>query len=174
MQVPEEVDFPIIKEILGERDRGAAIVATGFLETKLTDAIKACLRDHEDTAKRLFKATGPIGAFGNKVLLGFMLRLYRAETLEDLRLIGEIRNHFAHNPEPTTFANDYVRERCEKLTMVKRVWSVIPDFQFSQKPFDQATARKGFLGTVSLATNFLHHQSKHADFRDRAEELLPY
>ena len=49
MQIPEEVDFPIIKEILGERDRGAAIVATGFLEAKLTDAIKACLRDHADT-----------------------------------------------------------------------------------------------------------------------------
>lgn len=63
MQIPEEVDFPIIKEILGERDRGAAIVATGFLEAKLTDAIMACMRDHADTAKRLFRPTRPYRRF---------------------------------------------------------------------------------------------------------------
>jgi len=174
MQIPEEVDFPIIKEILGERDRGAAIVATGFLEAKLTDAIKACLRDHADTAKRLFRPTGPIGAFGNKALLGFMLKLYRLETLADLTLIGAIRNRFAHNPEPMTFGDDYVMERCEKLTLVKRVWSEIPNFKFQPRPFDQASARKEFLDTVSLAANFLHHQSKHAEFRERAEDLLPF
>jgi hypothetical protein len=73
-----------------------------------------------------------------------------------------------------TFGYDYVRERCEKLTLVKRVWSVIPNFKLRQRPFDQAAARKEFLETVSLAANFLHHQSKHAGFRDRAEELLPF
>jgi hypothetical protein len=58
----------------------------------------------------LFRPTGPIGAFGNKGLLGFMLKLYRLETLADLTLIGEIRNRFAHNPEPMTFGDDLRQE----------------------------------------------------------------
>jgi hypothetical protein len=174
MQMPEETDFPIIAEIMGERDRAAAIIAAGFLDGKLTEAIKACLRADEDTANRLFRPTGPLGAFGNKALIGYMLKLYRKETREDFRLIGEIRNCFGHVAEPMTFATPYVLERCEKLTLVKRVWSVIPDFEFAKRPLDAVSARKEYLETVSLATNFLYHQAKNPNFRERAEELLPF
>ena len=92
MQVPDQADFPIINEILTERDRGAAVVAGGFLEGKLTEVIHRCLRDDKDTARQLLKPTGPLGAFGNKVLLGYMLRLYRKESRVDMTLISEIRN----------------------------------------------------------------------------------
>jgi hypothetical protein len=167
MQIPEQADFPIIQEILNERDRGAAVVAGGFLEAKLTDAIKTCLRDDPDTARQLLKATGPLGAFGNKALLGYMLRLYRKETRNDLILIGEIRNRFAHTPEPITFASGYIRERCEKLTLYDRVWrGIMPDFDFPQKPFDQQGARKIYLEVVSLAANFLHHWINNPAFRE--------
>ena len=174
MQVPDTIDFPIISEIARERDRGAAIIGAGFLESKLTEAVKACLRADKDTAKRIFKPTGPIGGFVNKALLGYMLGLYRKETLTDLELVAEIRNRFAHNPQPMTFGTDDVLALCEKLTLFRRVWSVIPDFPFSTRPLDQQSARKEYLETVSLATNFLHHQAKNANFRERAEELLPY
>jgi hypothetical protein len=55
MQAPEQTDFSIIKEIFSERDRGAAVIAAGFLDSKLTEAIKACLRSDKDTAKQLFR-----------------------------------------------------------------------------------------------------------------------
>jgi hypothetical protein len=174
VQVPDRIDFPIIREIMGERDRGAAIIAAGFLDSKLTEAIRACLRADKDTAQRLFKPTGPMGAFGNKALLGYMLKLYRKETLEDFLAIGEIRNRFAHIPEPMTFGATYVLERRQKLTLVKRVWSVIPDFPFPPRPLDEKSARTEYLETVSLATNFLHSQTNHANFRERSEELLPF
>src|SRR5437899_1416447 len=77
LQLPEQKDFPIYAEISKERDRGAAVIAAGFLDTKLTDAIKACLRSDSDTAKKLLKPTGPLGAFGTKIDLGYMLKLYR-------------------------------------------------------------------------------------------------
>ena len=99
MQAPDQADFPIIGEILTERDRAAAVVAGGFLEAKLTEVLRVSLRDDVDTARQLLKPTGPLGAFGNKVLLGYMLRLYRKESRNDMILIGEIRNRFAHRPE---------------------------------------------------------------------------
>lgn len=173
MQLPDQADFPIIQEILQEKDRGAAVVAGGFLEAKLSQLIRAALRDDKDTARQLLKPTGPLGSYGTKVLLGYMLRLYRKETRDDLTLIGEIRNRFAHRPEPLTFGNPWVVERTEKLTLYSRVWSVIPNFEFPKPPYDQASSRKMYVETVSLAANFFHHQTAHKEFRDRAEELLP-
>jgi hypothetical protein len=173
MQVPEQEDFPIIKEIILERDRGAALIAAGFLEQKLTEAIRACLRDDKDTARQLLKPTGPLGALGNKALLGYMLRLYRKETRDDLVVIAEIRNRFAHVPEPLTFVDTYIRERCEKLTLYNRLHSIFPNFTPPSKPHNQTVARNVYLETISIAANFFNHQAKHKEFRDRAEELLP-
>jgi hypothetical protein len=174
MQMPDQVDFPIIREILTERDRGAAVVAGGFLEAKLTEVLRVSLRDDADTARQLLKPTGPLGSFGNKVLLGYMLRLYRKESRNDMILIGEIRNRFAHRPEPLTFGDAFVLERCQKLTLYGRVWSVIPDMD-TKPPSDAASARKRYIETVSLAANFLHHQSKQERYREpSAENVWPF
>ena len=62
MQVPDQKDFPIFQEIFRERDRGAALIAAGFLDEKLTDAIKASFREDKDIHNKLFKPSGPIGA----------------------------------------------------------------------------------------------------------------
>jgi hypothetical protein len=56
----------IFQEIARERDRGAALIAAGFLETKLTGAIKACLRPDGSILNKVFKPTGPLGPFGTK------------------------------------------------------------------------------------------------------------
>ena len=173
MQIPDMIDFPIIQEILGERDRGAAVVAAGFLESKLTEVIEASLRDDREMATRLLKPSGPLGGFQNKVFLGYMLKLYRKETCDDLVLIAEIRNRFAHRPEPLTFDSAFIRERCEKLTLYQRVWSVLPKLDLPARPYSQAAARRMYLETISLAANFFHHQARHPEFRTRAEELLP-
>jgi hypothetical protein len=174
MQVPDEADFPVINEIMGERDRGAAVIAVGFVDAKLTEVIRASLRDDKDTAKQLLKPTGPLGAFGNKVLLGYMLRLYSKESRSDLIAFGEIRNRFAHTPEPIDFTDKYVRERCEKLTLYERTWGIMPGFKLPPQPYDQASARRMFLQTVSLAANYLHHQARHPEFRERAEGRWPF
>ncbi len=107
MQVPDMKDFPIFKEITIERDRGAALIMAGFLDAKLTDAIKACLRSDKDYLTKLFKPGGPIGAFGTKVDLGYLLKLYRKETRRDLEAVVTIRNRFAHAPEPRIGAGSW-------------------------------------------------------------------
>jgi hypothetical protein len=174
MQIPDMIDFPVIQEILTERDRGAAIVAGGFLEAKLTEAIRACLRDDKDTARQLLKPTGPLGAFGNKALLGYMLKLYRKESRDDLIRIGEIRNRFAHKAEPMNFEEDFVMERCEKLGLYHRTWSIIPNFNFPPRPYKNQEARKVYLETISLAANFLHGLARNPEFRAKRDDSLPF
>jgi hypothetical protein len=157
MQLPEETDWPIIQEIHQERDRGAALIAAGFLDRKLTDAIKIHLSDEKETFNRMFKPSGPLGAFFNKAMLGHMLGLFGSETLGDFENIGRIRNRFAHEPYPIDFTDSQVVGLANKLSLFDRVWSTIPEPN-TPKASDP---RRRYLETISLAANFLHHRCQH-------------
>lgn len=170
MQLPDDKDWPVLKEMMAERDRGAALIGAGFLDRKLRDAIESCLRNDKDTQNRMFKPNGPLGGTFNKALLGYMLGLFRKETLTDIELIGEIRNKFAHEPDPIDFDYAYIKERALKLALFDRVWGQIPPEGRPPKP---EKPRDLYLETVSLAANWLHHQATHPGvFRNR--DNLPF
>ena len=160
MQIPEEKDFPIFREIAIERDRGAALIAVGCLDSKLTDAIKSRLRDDKDTRHKLFKSAGPAGAFGTKIDLGYLLHIYGKETRVDLEAIGKIRNEFAHKPDPIDFGTDDIRKLCDGLAIRNRFWSDVPGARVFPRPLTKEDAREEFIWTCSLIINFLHHEAK--------------
>jgi len=171
MQLPQQADWPIFKEIFAERDRGAALIAAGFLDRKLTDALETCLRDDKEATNRMFKPSGPLGGTFNKALLGYTLGLFRKETLKDIEVIGEIRNRFAHHPDPIDFASTYIRERVARLGLFDRVWGLIPAPE--ARPPKPEKPRDLYLETISLAANWLHHQATHPGiFRNRDD--LPF
>ena len=175
MQLPSVDDLPILVEIASESDRGAAVIAAGFLDAKLSEAIKACLRDDKDTSNKLLKATGPLGPFGSRIELAYLLRLFRKETRDDLLLISKIRNEFAHKHKPMNFGSREILKMCEDLGIIKRVWGFIsPEPPVNERPLTRETARSEYLESVSIALNFLHHQARHPKYREHAEELLPY
>ena len=164
MQIPDQNDWPIAREIYEERDRGAAVIAAGFLDAKLTAAVRGRLRqDDKDALKRMFKPSGALGGFANKAQLGYLLQLYSKETLADFLLIADIRNRFAHTADSINFGTVYVREQCEKLTLFRRIWSGFPDIEFAPYPLNAVSARKEYLECAFTAANFLHSQAKHID-----------
>lgn len=64
---------------------------------------------------------------------------------------------------------------CEDLGLTKRVWGLVrPNPPINERPLTRETARNEYLESVSIALNFLHHQARHPEYRERAEELLPY
>jgi len=170
MQLPDQKDWPILKEMMAERDRGAALIGAGFVEAKLKDAMETCLRNDADTFNQMFKPGGPIGELGNKALLAYMLGLIRKETKEDFKLIGLIRNRFAHRPEPTDFEEQAIKGWCKELGLFDRVWGMVPPEGRPPKPTEP---RDLYLETISLAANWLHHQATHPGiFRNRDD--LPF
>ena len=78
-------------------DRAVAIVCGAIVEQRLELSLKWRLRPHDSTHKRLFKPSGPLGPFGNKVDLGFLLYMYDKPTWQALNSICQNRNKFAHN-----------------------------------------------------------------------------
>ncbi len=90
-----------VGEIEHGPDRVIGIVAGAMLEQRLEMSLKYRLRPHDYTQNRLFRPIGPLGAFKNKIDLGFMLYMYEKPMWLALTGISEIRNKFAHKLDQT-------------------------------------------------------------------------
>jgi hypothetical protein len=116
-------DDAVIAEIENERDRGAALIASAFVEERLEETIKIRLREDTAVAKRLFRGVGPLGGFSAKIHLGYMLQLYSIESHNLLDQIRDVRNDFAHQTQPIDFNNEGVMRKCAALSR----W-IVPSF----------------------------------------------
>jgi hypothetical protein len=106
---------PIVSEIEKQSDRGAAILATAFLEEQLIECIKASLMDDPQIVKNLFRGSGPLAAFATKIDLGFLLKIYSKKMHRQLITIRDIRNKFAHRVRPLSFATEDIAALCRNL-----------------------------------------------------------
>jgi DNA-binding MltR family transcriptional regulator len=70
--------------------------------------------DDEKEAERLFSPDRPIGTYGSRVSLAYCLGLIGKTVRDDLRLVGKIRNRFAHDLN-VTFGDDPIRSWCLSL-----------------------------------------------------------
>lgn len=108
----------IVDEIEKQTDRGAALVASSFLENRLEQAIKARLWPNPDPAilGKLFNgAAAPLGSFSAKIDLGHLLELYPHAVHWLLHRIRDIRNDFAHEENPISFDTPTVSDRCKLI-----------------------------------------------------------
>jgi hypothetical protein len=80
-------------------DRVVGIVCGAIVEQRLEISLKHRLCPHDHVQKRLFKPSGPLGAFKNKIDLGLLLYMYEKPLWLALTSICDIRNAFAHNLE---------------------------------------------------------------------------
>lgn len=83
--------------IRSSNDRIAVIVAGAFFHDVLLEKIKVCLVEDEEVQDRLFHpSNGNIATYATLVDLGFLLGIIPRQAREWLKLVGHIRNHFAH------------------------------------------------------------------------------
>lgn len=164
MQIPGEDDMPVAREISQATDRSAAILATSWLDEYLTTALRSRLHQDRDTANKLFKPSGPLGALTTKIELGYLLEFYNKETRDDLIHISGIRNLFAHWTKTIDFGSRDIRIAVEGLTLFHRVWSGHQAYESMKppKPFTKEHARQRFLSTVSIAVNVLNSMTKNS------------
>jgi DNA-binding MltR family transcriptional regulator len=120
-QVFDIAHAPIIVEIEKQSDRGAAIVATAFLEERLNECIRACLADDPQIIKNLFRGSGPLAALATKIDLGYLLGIYRKRMHRQLITIRDIRNKFAHHTRPLSFTTEDVAALCRNLPAPRRL-----------------------------------------------------
>jgi DNA-binding MltR family transcriptional regulator len=99
-----------------ETDRGCALMAAGFHEEALADLLrKSFVRGK--AAEDLLQQGRSLGDFSAKIDLAYSLALIPAEAHQDLHLVREIRNDFAHSSKPLKFDERSIGDRCKALRL---------------------------------------------------------
>lgn len=95
-------------------DRAVAIVGPAFLDTLLSHILSEFLVEDANEVKKLLNPDGPLGTYGSRVTACYCLGLVGPIITADLRLVGKIRNKFAHDLR-ANFADVQISQWCRQL-----------------------------------------------------------
>jgi hypothetical protein len=101
-------------------DRAVAIIAATLLEDRLTRTLKARFNENKKITDELFKVSGPLGYFGTKINVGFLVGLYGEPFRRELETIKDIRNAFAHSLQVRDFKTDKIRGLINNLKILEQ------------------------------------------------------
>jgi len=95
-------------------DRAIAIVGPAFLDSLLRDILVEFMVDDEPEVNKLLQPEGPLGTYGSRVTACYCLGLIGGVVKSDLKLVGKIRNFFAHDIR-AHFSTPRVGQWCKAL-----------------------------------------------------------
>ena len=98
-----------------------AVVGGALLDQRLTMMLEARLRPSKKVIERLFKPTGPMGPFANKIHLAYLLHMYPSIIYEHMLTICDIRNKFAHTLHFETFHIKELDNQFRKLILHQKL-----------------------------------------------------
>jgi len=101
----------------GESDRSAIVLAGSFAEHYLATYIRHFMID-DPVIERLFEA-GPLSTFDARINIAYGFQLISKEHRDDLRLIKDIRNRFAHSPQLIDLQRADIKDLIQKLSIYK-------------------------------------------------------
>ena len=115
---PGSIDLSDLVLNLGKRaSASAALVSGAIVEEWLQKILLLRMRPVSNRlAKRIFDRYGPLSTFAAKIDIAYAFGLLDETTFNDLRVIKEIRNKFAHSIEVTHFRSDEIDKLLRKLS----------------------------------------------------------
>ena len=105
-------------EIESDSDRASAIVVGTIVETRLEIALKAHLKNSSIAKKKMFKPSGPLGSFDAKIDLAYLMEIVSKDAYDDLNLIREIRNDFAHDLDIRSFESKRILDFTKQFKLI--------------------------------------------------------
>ena len=116
-----------------EPDLSAVLVATSYIDACLGALLEGFLLKSSVSTKLLDGKAGLLGSFSSRSDACYCLGLISKPLYQDLLVIAEIRNQFAHHHLALSFAVPEVARQCKKLSYVSDVWIETPP---SEPPMD--------------------------------------
>src|ERR1017187_7347928 len=138
-----------VGEFHAESDRSAIVLAGSFAEHFLASYLRHYMIEDEGI-ERLFE-TGALQSFDARINLSYALRLISKSHRDDLRVIKDIRNRFAHSPKLMTLKRDDIRQEIYKLSMWPIVLGEPPNPSENQE-------RHAYLLSIGMFVLFAHTQ----------------
>lgn len=106
------------EELQSESQRGGILVGSAFLDEHLRQLIKAFLVD-DSAADDLLERS--LRSFSARIEAAYSLGLISPDVREDLNIIREIRNEFAHSLHGLSFEHEWVINKCKELKTPKKL-----------------------------------------------------
>ena len=116
-----------------ETARGCALVAGALLDERLLKLIQARMITRATANKfdSFFEGHGPLATFAARTHHAYLLGFIADNVYQDLCVIRDIRNRFAHSSEDIDFNDDKIKTNCAKLRhYMKRKVNDNPRAQF--------------------------------------------
>ena len=119
---------------VSESDRATGVLFGTLLENNLRTLILSKMRGDLslDETDRLMSFEGPVGSFSAKIRIAHAFDIIGPLVRDDLNLIREIRNAFAHSRIPITFISPEVADACTHLKIPDDPSSSIPQGLLAQ------------------------------------------
>ncbi|QWV96090.1 MltR family transcriptional regulator [Geomonas nitrogeniifigens] len=105
----------VVDLFINESDRAAAVLAGSFIEHWLAGYLRTFMVE-DPIVDNLFHGFGPFANYNQRVDSLFALGKIDKTRRDDLKIIGKIRNHFAHHPFDATFDSEPVASHCLQLS----------------------------------------------------------
>lgn len=106
----------LLTEANRESDRAAALLYAANIDNRLRTMLENYLIDDPKRVKELMKR-GPLSSFGLRIQFSYALGLVTDDERNDLDMIREVRNDFAHEEQGWSFAHSEVIKWCDKLRL---------------------------------------------------------
>jgi hypothetical protein len=146
--LPRPYHTAAMAEIEKQTDRGAAIVGAAYIDLVVREAITARLSDLPDILELLFENRGPLQDFGARIQLALALGIYGRRVYDDLCIVKDVRNAFAHSAEVMDFDHAGVAGRCNELWFAAKI-------HYGERPMP-VTAKERFIRSIELLTDGLY------------------
>lgn len=101
-----------------ESDLPAVLITASYIDACLGAILKKFFLDNSTSANLLNPKVGSLGTFGSRSDACYCLGLIDKRIYQDLLVIAEIRNLFAHHHLALSFAVPEVAQQCERLSYV--------------------------------------------------------
>ena len=106
-----------------ETDLACVLIGTSYLSELLANIIEVSFIKTSVSGKLLDPQGGVIGQFSIRADLAYCLGLIKKNVYQDLKIVAEIRNKFAHKHLSLDFSDKIIRNKCEKLN----AWQILQD-----------------------------------------------
>ncbi len=138
----------IYNEMSSASDMTTVVLGASFLDASIGAMLHRSLRKGQ-TAEKLISDRGPIGSFSARADLAYCIGLISKPMYQDLILVAEMRNEFAHEHQLRTFSTPSVVQRCTKLCYVESM-PVVGEAKAAAFSAHIQTPRARFVMTVVI------------------------
>jgi DNA-binding MltR family transcriptional regulator len=137
----------VLNELNRQTARGAAIAATAYLDLLLRAVLEKHMRPFPDLHDKLFENRGALQDFSARIQIAFAFKVIGTGPYNDLCIMREIRNAFAHSAESFEFDRDDVAALCNDLWFPRHIY-------YEKKP-NPNTPREKFVRALELIIDAL-------------------